>query len=387
MRPVRAAILAASLLATTALLIPSAQADNSTTPAGSGYKLVFADEFNGSSVDTSTWNFRTDRKALSAQLPENVTQEDGVLSLNLRKQQVDKFAYTGGGVVSKRSFRYGYYETRAKLPHAPGWHTSFWMQRGDGSNTYNPERRTEIDQFEIEKPNDVSQGVIAWQPNGSQEWYGRKHTDPGFDNTAGWHTYGMDWNEQQVRFYIDGKLTNTVDYPTTATTHDYVNIWLTSIAYIAPVDESALPAKAQFDYVRYYQRDAYVDNDTPANYGYRESGTWQDSSLTGFTDENKTRYSTAPGASVTWKPNLPNPGNYDVYVYKVARPENDPGATLTVTHDGQTSKVPVDYTTGQSGWVKLGNYRFSRTDSGSVTLDRSSGIARADAVKFIRTDG
>lgn len=356
-----------------------------TTPAGDGYTLAFDDEFNGSTVDTARWNFRTDQKAKSAQLARNVSEGGGVLSIALKKEQYGNYAYTAGGVVSRQPFRYGYYETRARTPVGAGWHTSFWAMAGDGSDTYTPKRRTEIDQFEINSsaPKNISQGVIAWKPDGSSTSIGRRTAQPGFDTSAGWHTYGFDWTEDRVAFYVDGTLTNTATYPPSADTHDYLDIWLTSIGY-ETVDETKLPATAQFDYVRYYQKDYYVDNDTPASYGYSENGAWNDSTLPGFTVGNTSRWSAAPGASVTWRPNLRAAGHYQVYVHRIVYPGSDTDSRLDVVHGGTTTTTHLDYTSGSTGWVSLGSWDLPAGTTSSVTLTRGDGNARADAVKFVR---
>ncbi len=46
-------------------------------PVGTGYTLVFNEDFNGSTVDTGRWNFRTDVKGASVQRPQNVTVGGG----------------------------------------------------------------------------------------------------------------------------------------------------------------------------------------------------------------------------------------------------------------------------------------------------------------------
>ncbi|BCJ34534.1 hypothetical protein Athai_20370 [Actinocatenispora thailandica] len=384
-----AAIVGASLAAPAAarqqVAPPSGARPEVTTPAGDGYTLAFDDEFDGSTVDTTRWNFRTDQKAKSAQLARNVSEGGGVLSIALKKEQYGSYAYTAGGVVSKQPFRYGYYETRAKTPVGAGWHTSFWAMAGDGTDTYTPRRRTEIDQFEINSsaPQNISQGVIAWRADGSSTSIGRRTAQPGFDTSAGWHTYGFDWTEDRVAFYVDGTLTDTATYPPSADTHDYLNIWLTSIGY-ETVDETKLPATAQFDYVRYYQKDYYVDNDTPASYGYSENGAWNDSTLPGFTVGNTSRWSAAPGASATWRPNLRAAGHYQVYVYRTVYPGSDTDSRLDVVHGGTTTTTHLNYTTGTTGWVSLGAWDFPAGTGSSVTLTRGNGNARADAVKFVR---
>jgi beta-glucanase (GH16 family) len=82
---------------------------------------------------------------------------DGHMNIALRQEEYAGKRFTGGGIVGKADFRYGYYEVQAKVTEYPDWHTAFWMLARDGraippkfptvSNT-----STEIDDFEIEDP-------------------------------------------------------------------------------------------------------------------------------------------------------------------------------------------------------------------------------------------
>jgi beta-glucanase (GH16 family) len=355
------------------------------------YTMVFDDEFNGSAVDTGTWNYRTDAKALSAQKAANVSESGGSLNIALRKEDTTvegtTYHYSGGGLVSRNSLRYGYYETRAKTPIGAGWHTSFWAMYGTGSPAFPPNlQRTEIDQFEINSsaPQTISQGIIGWHSDGSTTSIGRANAPTTFDSSAGWHVYGFNWTESQVQLYIDGSLVRSISYPPSTDTHDYLNVWLTSIGYEA-VDDSRLPATAQFDYLRYYQRDYYVDNDTPASYGYTETGTWQDSSLPGFTVGTTSRYSTGAGATARWQPTLHAAGTYQVYLYKIVNPGGDPNATAAVAvAGGGGASTALNFSSGSTGWLSLGTFAFPSGSGNSVTLTAGADYARADAVKFVR---
>lgn len=360
------------------------------TPAGPGYTLVFADEFNGRKVDTALWNYREDRKLLSAQLPQNVSEGNGVLSIALRKQTDGKFSYTGGGIVSKRAFRYGYFEVRARTTACAGWHSAFWAMAADPSNTYNAARRTEIDQFEIDgsEPHHISQGVIAWQPaiaSAASEYkgidIGRKFSTVAFDTSAGWHTYGFAWDEQSVRFFIDGQQTDVAAYPARENVHDALNLWLTVIA-TRNVDDGCLPATLQFDYVRYYIRDIYVVNSSPNPGSYSETGHWKTATEAGFTRGDRTRVSREHGVAAQWKIKLPSSGNYTVYTYQPPGVDNDPAARFRVTHAGVRTEVVIN-TKQQTGWVRLGRWHFRKGDRVTIELRRSSGAARADAIKFV----
>ncbi len=369
-----------------------------TVPAGpaaadapdANYTLVFDDEFNGTAVDTAVWNYRTDVKAYSAQRPENVSESGGYLNIALKHETYAGMSFTGGGVVSKQQFRYGYYETRAKINDGAGWHSAFWLQCGDGSTTYPACQRTEIDGFEIDSvsPTKLRHNVITWQGSGTSAstYYTSGVYDIGFDLRQ-WHTYGIDWEETGVKYYVDGVLKATQPYTPNQWTHDYTNIWLTTIGYGTSPDVTKLPSQVQFDYARYYQRDYYVDNDGPAAYGYSEAGTWLNSSLTGWTYGSPTRYAScgSAGNTASWRPNIKAAGTYQVYVWNVVNANSDTNARYDVVHNGTTTTTQLNGTTGSSGWVSLGSYSFPTGTGGAVTVTSSgSGCARADAVKFVR---
>ena len=255
------------------------------TPPSSLYKLrPLEGRFSGSTVDTSRWNFRTDVKALSAQLAANAVIDNGQLSLLMKQQSVSGKSYTGGGVISKQLFGYGYFEVRAKNTTNTGWHNSFWMMAGDGSDTFTAGRYLEIDQAEIDT---ADQTHI---PSGLQIWNGQAGSGaniggprcatyaPHANLTAAYHTYGADWREGAIDFYLDGVKYFTIAYSTTQYRQDPVNIWLTAIAYRTPVSVGGTPQ--YYDTARFYKRDQYVIN---GRYGYSESGLgWADSTLAGF---------------------------------------------------------------------------------------------------------
>jgi beta-glucanase (GH16 family) len=379
----RAAIVL-SALAIVLLPAPAAQAD---PIGGTGWTLVFNDDFNGSTVDTSKWNYRTDVKAFSGQRPENITVSGGLMNINLKQESFGGKSFTGGGLISKQPFRYGYYETRAKINDGVGWHTSFWAMAGDGSTTFGPERKTELDGFEIDStssPNplrNIHSGVHAW--NGSADMHNVGTTYNSGLDLRQWHVYAFEWSETSVKFYVDNVLKYTAAYAPTKWTHDYVNIWLTSIGYGTSPNPAFLPSAAQFDYIKYWQKDYYVDNDGSAAYGYSETGTWLDSTVTGWTTNSPTRYAQchSAGHTATWRPNLKQAGNYQVFVHKIVHSGSDTNARYDVA--GTTAYV--NGTTGASGWVSLGTHALPAGTGSAVKLTSSgTGCARADAVKFVR---
>ena len=101
-----------------------------------GYVLAWSDNFNNGRINTKKWYYRTDRKYLSVQLPQNVSVQHGILKIAVKHQRIDHKQYSGGGLISRRRFKYGYYEAGLRIPVGSGWHTSFWLEK------YNPMIRT-----------------------------------------------------------------------------------------------------------------------------------------------------------------------------------------------------------------------------------------------------
>jgi beta-glucanase (GH16 family) len=238
-----------------------------TKPPGSfppaGYKLRWLDTFDGASLDLSKWMYRTDVKASSSQTPRNVRVEGGNLVISMRKQEDRGKQYTGGGVISREHFHYGYFEARAKLFGGAGWHESVWaMAVTDGSTTYPPNIRTEIDGLEFDSDTTWKgrMGLIIWQgPSHSQNrscTAGVGRGPLGVDATTDFHTYGFEYTEQKVKYYLDGDLRCVFDYPPADGEHDEINLWLTAIGYEkhgVTIDQSKLPGKMLVDFAAFYK--------------------------------------------------------------------------------------------------------------------------------------
>ena len=230
-----------------------------------GYQLKWSDNFNGTSLDTAKWMYRTDVKASSSQTPRNIGVHDGNLVIWMRKQNDRGKQYTGGGVISKQAFHYGYFEARAKLFGGAGWHESVWaMAVTDGSTTYPPNIRTEIDGLEFDSDTTWKgrMGLIIWQgPLHSQNrscTVGVGRGPLGVDATTGFHTYGFEYTEQKVKYYLDGDLRCVIDYPPSDGEHDNINLWLTAIGYEKhgiTIDQSKLPGKMLVDFAAFYQKE------------------------------------------------------------------------------------------------------------------------------------
>lgn len=222
-----------------------------------GYQLVWADEFNGDKLDTNQWDFRTDSRMWSTQVPKNVSVQDGRLLLAGKKEDVGGKHYTGAGVISKPAFKYGYYESRFKVPPGAGWHTSFWMMkhnRPGGTGLPGPVQELDVCENDSVRLANYGVNVHQWDPPPHVSTGHKVVSTP--DLSADFHTFGCLFTPDKVRYYFDGKLVQTVNV--SALKHGQQHIWLTTIASnlggTKAVDDAKLPAVAEYDYVRFYEK-------------------------------------------------------------------------------------------------------------------------------------
>ncbi|MDQ0894142.1 golvesin C-terminal-like domain-containing protein [Agromyces ramosus] len=384
---------------------PAAAADfPSNVPPG--YELAWAEEFggvnaDGTGLDESEWFYREGEKAVCSNQPDNVSVGDGLLHIAIRAEQAEGEDYTCGGVVSKRWFGYGYYETRAKLWGDQGFHSAFWTT---GLSAYIPDvpdyrgphnRINEIDGFEVDSH---APDKLAYHSH----WFVPEHVGnqgslvTQADSSAEYHNYGFEWTPTEVRFYTDGVLMRTLPK---AGPHGIQNIWLTTLGYTSPVDETNLPGETTWDHFRYFApiesgadaaaAQVVVDNGDP---GYVEHGAWAPE-LTddrrvafGFQDK-EVRRSDDPGATASWKPKLRAAGSYEVYVWNAnVLQTGHSAARYTVQHDGGSTDVVIDQRKAGQQWVSLGAFELTPDSGQRVTMAgdaAGAGVLRADAVKFV----
>lgn len=375
-------------------------------PPVPGYELAWSDEFDGTTpdgigLDESEWYYREGEKAVCSNNPDNVTVSDGLLHIALKREDRNGKQYTCGGVISKRTFGYGYYETRAQLWGDQGFHSALWTT---GLSDYIPDtpeykgpnnRTNEIDGFEVDShdPSRFTQ-VSHWYVPHHVGNPGRLYHGP--DSSDGYHTYGFEWTPTEVRYYIDGKLTQVLpkDGP-----HGLQNVWLTTLGYTAPVDETNLPGETTWEYFRYYApvdsaHDQSADTVVVDNGdgGYAETGTWQDEITDGHREvfgyqDMDLRRTDSDGATASWTPKLRAAQGYEVFVWNPSfLGTGHTAARYTVTHDGGTADVVVDQATAGQQWISLGSYRMTPGAGHGVAVtgdSAGSGTLRTDAAKFV----
>ena len=139
---------------------------------------------------------------------------------------------------------------------------------------------------------------------------------------------------------------------------------------------------------------------------YRETGKWSDAGK-GFADKKETysgienpfsmgtvrkaECTDGNGASAVWTPEIPERGEYAVYVSYKSLENSTSAACYTVRHLGGESRFTVNQKMGGGTWIYLGTFLFDKGSKGCVTLEsrkpegssvEKGAVITADAVRF-----
>ncbi|MGL1886716.1 MAG: family 16 glycosylhydrolase [Reichenbachiella sp.] len=233
------------------------------------YELVWEEEFNGDDLNSELWGkevnefppngehqYYTDR-------PENILVSDGTLKLTARRENYGSREYTSGKITTqnKKTFKYGKFEAHMKLPRAEGSWPAFWLL-GENISSAGWPKCGEIDIMEHSQDTDYSSSAIhTWSYN-----HKRQTEKVGIydieDYDTGFHTYGLEWTPETLRFFVDD---NQYFAVTKAQLGDSEDEWPFDQPFFIILneavggalggwpDESKYPLTTEIDWVRVYQ--------------------------------------------------------------------------------------------------------------------------------------
>ncbi|MDB5272654.1 MAG: carbohydrate-binding protein, partial [Chitinophagaceae bacterium] len=186
-------------------------------------KLTWSDEFNGTSLDQSKWNYQTgdgcpgncgwgnNELEYYTNTTSNVSVSGGSLALTARYQPNYNGSgknYTSGKLVTSGKFsqKYGRYEARIKAPSAASIWPAFWML---ADNTNWP-ATGEIDILECLNANPTLwYGTLHYaSTSGVHQSKGATWTSPA-PLSDDYHVYAVEWSTTQISWFIDGTLRGT----------------------------------------------------------------------------------------------------------------------------------------------------------------------------------
>ena len=203
--------------------------------SGKQWNVIFNDDFNGSSLDTTKWSpcfdwnsgnctssFNDGREhyqASQVQLSNGTAKlvaEPLSPPLSSTACYLDSCTYKAGLISTSRPianstskylfpFTYGYIESRMKYPAHSGFFTAFWMLPTNTSYSY----RSEIDIVEIlgGDPNTIfmtyhyNNRASSYKPNTGDHNNGACAVK---DYSTDWVRFGVDWEPTYIAWYING---------------------------------------------------------------------------------------------------------------------------------------------------------------------------------------
>ncbi|TKB99073.1 glycoside hydrolase family 16 protein [Pedobacter cryophilus] len=269
--------------------VKATQPDFTAPTTIKGYQLVWNDEFNEKGKpNPAFWisenGFKRNNE-LQWYQEENAKCKDGVLTIMANREKFDnpnfdasskdwrlnrKFVnYTSASINTKgiKSWKYGRFETRAKIDSTKGSWPAIWTLGNVGQWPANGE--IDIMEFYIK---DMKQSILAnaaWLGgNLKPKWNSKVKALTYFlEKDPKWldkfHVWRMDWDEEAIKIYIDDELINEISTAKTLNpdgTNPFqqehyflLNLAIGGINGGNPKD-SKFPITYQVDYVRVYQK-------------------------------------------------------------------------------------------------------------------------------------
>lgn len=227
-------------------------------------KLLWADEFSKDGLPDSTkWGYDlgaggwgNNEAEYYTNRAENAVVKDGVLKINLIKENYNGSAYTSARMLTKNkfSFTYGRVEARAKLPIGGGTWPAIWMLGNDPKNVGWP-GMGEIDIMEhLGNQLNTIYGTLHYpgRSGGNADGGTRVITNAATE----FHIYSVEWTAAAVKMYVDGQLihavTNSASLPFN---HDFFLIMNMAMGgnFGGAIDPAVTKATMEVDYIRVYQ--------------------------------------------------------------------------------------------------------------------------------------
>jgi beta-glucanase (GH16 family) len=243
-----------------------------TEPEGP-WVLKWEDDFAGAAgalPNKANWRFDVGTDWGNAQLEYDTDRASnasldgaGNLAITARQESFQGRNYTSARITTKglQEFKYGRFEARIKLPAGRGIWPAFWLL-GANIDMVGWPQTGEIDVMEYrgQEPSVVIGSLHGPGYSGGNALTRRFTLEDGrFD--AGFHDFTVEWDEDQVKWKVDGKLYHEIkrSYPPGKWVFDHPFYIILNVAvgggFVGPPDGSTtFPQVMLVDWVRVYQR-------------------------------------------------------------------------------------------------------------------------------------
>lgn len=343
--------------------------------------LVWHDEFDGQTLDTTKWRYAThnsggsEQQAYTVARTENVRLENSNLVLEAKKDgYVSGYTWSSGRIDTSglAGFKYGRLESKLRYDVVSGAFPAFWTigtcaYYPTGENVHGVKKSLgtqwaqngEIDMFEGRGTNsEIAQGGWYNQDDGKgnlQMMFGRKNID-----ASQYHVYAVEWTETTMIAYIDGVETGRTDISDVKSWHRPMYIILnTAVGSVGgyPADDCT-SIKMEVDWVRVYAPVGVTEKEEVQSI----SLTQNDLSFNVGDDPIDVYYSVNP--STAWDNNV----NYESSNVNVATVY---GSRITPVGVG-TCKITARATNGVTATINVTVAQNTSINSTSIALNKNT---------------
>ncbi len=214
------------------------------------WALTFSDEFDGTELDLARWSPHEPGGQARDAHPEAITIGGGQLHVTARRANK---GYIPGIVTTFGTFaqRYGRFEIRCRVPAGRGLRAIVSLR---------PVPLAALPAIGMLEVNGATPSAISFDNDWGTEQTRRSFGDsfPAPDLSAGFHTIGIEWDQDKILWSIDGKdkFQSTDGVPRQSM---FLALELAvgggtgSLAARTPDASTTFPASFDIDYIRVYQ--------------------------------------------------------------------------------------------------------------------------------------
>lgn len=242
-------------------------------PPGTQWNIVWSDEFNGTSINSSNWTFEAgnnygwgnqEREYYTSNTNNAYVDGNGFLHIVALQQSMGGFNFTSARMKTEglcSTPTYGRFQWRAALPAGFGMWPALWMM-GTNDLAVGWPACGEMDVMENNGDNTaLVQGSLHYGTTKADATNETGIYDlPGGEATTHFHIYELDWSATSIQWLVDGKIyeTQSGGAPFNAPFFFIMNLPVGG-DYTGTTNDSAIEASNTFpkemvvDYVRVYE--------------------------------------------------------------------------------------------------------------------------------------
>ncbi|KAJ9436772.1 Glucan endo-1 [Diplonema papillatum] len=243
------------------------------------WQLVWSDEFSGTSIDSDKWTHEVNcdgggnnEQQCYTMSSNNSWVSNGVLTIKAMPATGQALPYSSARLSSKNNgdWTYGKFEARMKLPSGQGSWPAFWMLPTDNEYGAWP-LSGEIDIMEAVNLKAGGEGNIHGTLHYGNPWPHNKYSGStyllphGANPADDFHTYTVEWEEGEIRWYVDGTHYQTQRRSTVAIDGNGNPVGLKHRGWFHEVDGKPTFANSPFDKNFYLLLNFAVGGDWPSN--------------------------------------------------------------------------------------------------------------------------